>query len=58
MSIYFQSKPVYGDGDKNSVNANFQNKKIPKEKAPCKCFSIIILDSVVKTNKKYYPQTF
>ena len=58
MGIYFESKPVYGDGDKNSVNTNFQNKKIPKEKAPCKCFSIIILDSVVKTNKKYYPQTF
>ena len=58
MSTYFESKPVYGDGDKNSVNINFHNKKIPKEKAPCKCFSIIIPDSVVKTNKKYYPQTF
>ena len=28
-----------------------------KEKAPCKCLSIIMLDSVVKANKKYYPQT-
>ena len=28
-----------------------------KEKAPCKCLSIIILDSVIKPNKKYYPQT-
>ena len=29
---------------------------MPKEKAPCKCFSIIILDSVIKANKKYYHQ--
>ena len=28
-----------------------------KEKAPCKCLSIIIIDSVIKVNKKYYPQT-
>ena len=36
---------------------NFHNKKMPKEKAPCKCLSIIMLDSVIKANKKYYPQT-
>ena len=30
---------------------------MPKEKAPCGCLSIIILDSVIKANKKYYPQT-
>ena len=36
---------------------NFHDKKMPKEKAPCKCFSIIMLDSVIKANKKYYPQT-
>ena len=29
-----------------------------KEKAPCRCLSIIMPDSVVRTNKKYYPQTF
>ena len=28
-----------------------------EEKAPCKCLSIIMLHSVVKANKKYYPQT-
>ena len=31
---------------------------MPKEKAPCKCLSIIMLDSVIKAKKKYYPQTF
>ena len=36
---------------------NFHNKEMPKEKAPCKCLSIIMLDSVIKANKKYYPQT-
>ena len=31
---------------------------MPKEKSQCKCLSIIILDSVIKASKKYYPQTF
>ena len=31
---------------------------MPIEKSQCKCLSIIILDSVIKTNKKYYLQTF
>ena len=66
MKIEYDSKPVYGDNDKyiktkikihgGSVNTNFQSKKMPKEKAPCKCLSIIMLDSVVKAKKKYYPQ--
>ena len=68
MRIDFESKPVYGDNDKyiktkikiyaGSMITNFQSKKMPKEKAPCKCLSIIMLDSVIKANKKYYPQTF
>ena len=67
MKINFKNNPVYGDDVKyiktkikiyaGSIITNFHNKKIPKEKAPCKCLSIIILDSVVKANKKYYPQT-
>ena len=31
---------------------------MPKEKAPCKSLLIIMIDSVVKVNKKYYLQTF
>ena len=32
---------------------------MPKEKIPHKCLSIILLDSVIKTDyNKYYPQTF
>ena len=30
---------------------------MPKEKAPCKCLLIIMIDSVIRVNKKYYPQT-
>ena len=29
---------------------------MPKEKEPCKCLSIMI-DSIIKANKKYYLQT-
>ena len=36
---------------------NLHHKKMPKEKAPCKFLSKIMLDSVIKANKKYYPQT-
>ena len=67
MKISFESKPVYGDHDKyikikikifaDSIITNFHNKKLPKEKAPCKCLSIIMIDSVIKANKKYYLQT-
>ena len=31
---------------------------MPKEKVPCKCLSIIMLDSVTESDEKYYPQTF
>ena len=67
MKITFESKPVYGEDVKyiktkvktyaDNVITNFHNKKMPKEKAPCKCLSIIIIGSVIKVNKKYYPQT-
>ena len=57
----FESKAVYGDGDKyitklkiyaDNMITNFPNKKMSKEKGPCKCLSIIMLDSVIKANKK------
>ena len=47
-------KKSYGD----KVNTNFQgNKKIPKENASCKCFLLIMLDSVIRVSKKYYSQS-
>ena len=66
MNKKFVNDPVYGDdneyiktkikifGDK--IITNFQGKKIPKEKALYKCLSLIMLDSVIRVNKKHYPQ--
>ena len=31
---------------------------MPKEKVPCKCLSIIMVDSVIESDEKYYPQKF
>ena len=65
LKIEFNSEPVYGDDEKyikrkitygDSVT-NFPGKKMPKEKLPCKCLSIIMLDSVIEAKKKYYPET-
>ena len=68
MRIDFESKPTYGYGDKyrktkikkyaDSIITNFHNKKTPKEKAPCKCLSTIMLDFVIESDEKCYPQTF
>ena len=68
LKIRFNSEPVYGDNDKyiktkikiydGNVNTNFQRKKMPRETLPCKSLSIMMLDSVVKVKKKYYPHTF
>ena len=41
----------------NRVNTNFQGKKVPQEDASYKCLSLIVLDSVIRVSKKYYPQT-
>ena len=56
LKIEFDSKPVYGDDDKyiktkiktdyDSMIANFQSKKMPKEKAPCKCLSITMNNAI------------
>ena len=66
--IDFESKPVYGNDDKyikakiktymDNMITNFDNKKLTKEKSPCKCLSIIMLESVITANEKYCSQTF
>ena len=60
LGIEFDSEPVYGDADfyDNRVNTNFQDKEFSKVDASYKCLSLIMLDSVVKAGKKYYPQVF
>ena len=66
MSIDLDSKPVYVNDDKyiktkiktykDSITTNFHNRKIPKEKVPCKCLSIIVLDSVLYAYEQYHPK--
>ena len=73
MSIDFDSKTTYGDDDKyiktkiktykDSITTNFYNKKgskkIPEEKIPCTCLSIIILHSAaLYVYEKYHPEIF
>ena len=73
MKIDFKTKTTSGDDDdkyiktriktyKDSITTNSYNKngskKIPEEKVPHKCLSIIILDSVIYPYEKYYPQIF
>ena len=68
LGIEFDSEPVYGDTGSyiktkvkmydNKVNTNFQGKETPKGDSSYKCLSLIMLDSVIKVGKKYYPQVF
>ena len=68
LGIEFNNEPVYGDTDSyiktkvkmydNKVNTNFQGKETPKGDSFYKCLPLIMLDSVVKVGKQYYPQVF
>ena len=73
MKIDFNTKTTYGDDDdkyikrkvktyKDKIITNFYNKngskKIPEQKLPRKCLSIIILDTIIYAYEKYYPQMF
>ena len=65
MDKKFDSEPVYSDNNKyikrkiksygDKINTNFQDNKKPKENASYKCLSLIMLDSFITANKKYYP---
>ena len=67
MNIEFDSEPIYGGNDKyintkikmyeDRVNTNFQGKMVPNENTSYKCLSLVMLDSLIRVNKKYYPQT-
>ena len=43
---------IYAD----NMIINVRNEKMLKKKAPAKSLSIIMLDSIIKANKKCYPQ--
>ena len=66
----FDSDPVYNNkyintkirSDNNNIITNFhdndnKNNKLPEKNKAYRCMSLISLDSIIKINKKYYPQT-
>ena len=67
MNLKFDSDPVCGNIDKyvkikikthdGNVNTNLQGKKVSKQNDSYRCLSLIMLDSIEKVNKNYYPQT-
>ena len=66
----FDSDPVYNNkyintkirSYNNDIMTNFhdidnKNNKLPEKNKPDRCMSLILLDSIIKISKKYYPQT-
>ena len=66
----FDNDPIYNNkyintkirSYNNDIITNFRNidnknNKLPEKNKPYKCVSLISLDSIIKINKKYYPQT-
>ena len=66
----FDSDPIYNNKYINTKirsynndiikifrNIDSKNNKLPEKNKPYKCISLISLDSIIKINKKYYPQT-
>ena len=68
MDKEFDSDSVYGDNDKyikskiksyeNNMQTDFHKKGVPRENVPCNCPFVIMLESVIKIEKKYHPQIF
>ena len=62
----FDSKPVYSNKYlktkikpyEGQINTNFHENKVPKEGSQYICLSVILIDSVFRTGKNYYPQVF
>ena len=60
------SEPVYKEkyikakikSCNGKINTKFHDNKIPKEGSQCICLSVILIDSVFRTSKNYYPQVF
>ena len=66
VNTEFHSEPAHSHNDKyikakiksyaDKVNRNFQGNSIPKENASYQCFSLIILNYVIRVSKKNCPQ--
>ena len=58
------SEPVYSEkylktkikSSEGNVNTNCHNDKMPKEGSRCICLSVVLIDSVFKMGKNYFPR--
>ena len=60
------SEPVYNEkylkakikSYNGKINTNFHDNRIQREGSQFICLSVILIDSVFRTGKNYYPQVF
>ena len=66
LNIKFHSQPIYDDKYiktkaktfNNTINTFFSRDEIPKERNHYVCISAICIDSVLRKDKKNYPQVY
>ena len=66
LNIKFHSQPIYDDKYiktkvktfSNMINTLFSGDEIPKERIPYVCISAICIDSILRVDKKNYPQVY
>ena len=66
LNTRFYSQPIYDDKYiktkvktfSSEINTLFSGNEIPKERNYCICIAVICIDSVLKGNKKNYPQVY
>ena len=62
----FSRKPVYNEkylkakikSYNRKINTNFHNNEILREGSQFICLSVILIDSIFRISKNYYPQVF
>ena len=66
LNVRFHSQPIYDDKYiktkvktfNNTINTHFSGDEVPKERIHYVCISAICIDSVLRTDKKNYPQIY
>ena len=66
LNVKFHSQPIYDDKYiktkvkkfNNTINTLFSGDEISKERIPYICISAVCIDSVLRIDKKKYPQVY
>ena len=66
VGITFHCEPVYENKHlrvrvrefEGTIKTNFLGNGLPKENMHCTCIACITIDSVMKMDKKYFPQVY